>query len=216
MKKGKDGFYCKYIKRLIDIGCSLVALVVLSPLMLIVSILIRVNLGAPVIFTQKRIGKNEHSFTMYKFRTMTDKRDAFGELLPDIQRVTKLGEFLRSSSIDELPALFNILKGDMSIIGPRPLPMLYLPYFNSIERKRHSVRGGLSGLAQVNGRNALSWEEKFAFDIQYVEAASFDLDIRLVFYTLKKVLKRSDIGLRGVTGPEDFNIYRNRQMGESK
>lgn len=152
VRKGKDGFYCRYVKRALDICCSLAALVVLSPLLLVVGLLIRLKLGSPVFFLQERIGKNEVPFILYKFRSMTDERNNKGEILPDSQRLTRFGSFLRSSSIDELPALINILKGDMSVIGPRPLPTLYLPYFYDIERGRHSVRSGLSGLAQINGR----------------------------------------------------------------
>lgn len=211
MKKGKDSFYCRYIKRILDIVCSSVAIIILSPLFLVVSILIRIKLGKPVLFAQERIGKGENPFVMYKFRSMSNECDSNGQLLPDVQRICAFGQFLRSSSIDELPALFNILRGDMSIIGPRPLPLLYQPYFLEDERKRHSICGGLSGLAQVNGRNALSWEQKFAYDLQYVDTVSFLLDIKIVLKTIKKVLRPSDIGLRGVTGPEDFNVYRARQ-----
>jgi undecaprenyl phosphate N,N'-diacetylbacillosamine 1-phosphate transferase len=142
---------------------------------------------------------------------MTNEKDENGKLLPDEDRLTNFGSILRSSSIDELPALINILKGDMSVIGPRPLPILYKPYFTAKERERHSVRGGLSGLAQINGRNTLSWEEKFAYDLQYIDEISFMLDAKIVLLTLKKVLEHSDIGLRGVTGPIDFNIYRGGQ-----
>ncbi len=149
---------------------------------------------------------------MYKFRSMTNECDSNGNLLPDSQRIGTFGKILRSSSIDELPALLNVLKGDMSIIGPRPLPTVYQPYFYEEERKRHSIRGGLSGLAQINGRNALSWEQKFAYDIQYVDSVSLFLDVKIVLITIKKVLKRSDIGLRGVIGPEDFNTYRMNQI----
>lgn len=216
MKKGKVGFYCRYIKRLLDIVCSLTALIVLSPVLLVVSILIRTKLGSPVLFSQERIGKGEKPFVMYKFRSMSIECDFNGELLPDAQRISTFGKFLRSSSIDELPALFNILRGDMSVIGPRPLPILYQPYFLEDERRRHSIRGGLSGLAQVNGRNALSWEQKFAYDLQYVDTVSFWLDVKIILITVKKVLRPSDIGLRGVTGPEDFDTYRMRQLETTK
>lgn len=210
--KGKDGIYCRYIKRVLDIICSSVALIVLSPILLIVAILVRVKLGSPILFSQERVGKEEKPFIMYKFRSMSNACDSDGELLPDVQRISWFGKFLRTSSIDELPALFNILVGDMSVIGPRPLPTLYKPYFFESERKRHLVKGGLSGLAQVSGRNALSWEQRFTFDNQYVDSVSFWLDVKIVLITIKKVFKRSDIGLRGVTGPEDFNTYRRHQM----
>lgn len=216
MKSKKDGIYYRYIKRLLGIACSLLALILLSPILLVVAILIRIKLGSPVLFAQERIGKDEKPFVMYKFRSMSNAKDAKGELLPDTQRIGKFGKFLRSSSLDELPALINILKGDMSVVGPRPLPTLYKPYFYENERKRHSIRGGLSGLAQVSGRNALSWEQKFAFDNEYVDNVSFRLDVKIVLKTVGKVLKRADIGLRGVTGPEDFNTYRTRQMEISK
>lgn len=208
--------YRIYVKRLLDILCSIGALIVLSPLMVVVSVLIHHKLGRPVLFIQERIGKDERPFRMYKFRSMSCEKNECGELLPDIQRTGKFGAFLRSSSIDELPALVNVLKGDMSVIGPRPLPTLYKPYFHESERKRHSIRGGLSGLAQVSGRNALSWEQKFAYDNQYVDTVSFWLDVKIVIVTIKKVFQRSDIGLRGVTGPEDFNTYRMHQMEISK
>lgn len=212
MKKGKGGFYYRYLKRLLDVICSLVALLVLSPLLLFISILIKIKLGTPIIFSQMRIGKDEKPFIMYKFRSMTNEYDVNGKLLPDSMRITSFGEFLRLSSIDELPALINVLKGDMSVIGPRPLPVLYQPYFSDTERKRHVIRGGLSGLAQISGRNALSWEQKFFFDVEYVDSVSFLLDLKIVFITIKKVLCHSDIGLRGVSGPEDFDVYRSRQM----
>lgn len=185
--------YRNYIKRLMDIFLSLIGLIVLSPVLLVVAILIRLKLGSPVIFKQERPGLNEKIFTLYKFRTMTDERDEKGKLLPNHMRLTKFGKNLRGTSVDELPELFNILKGDMSIIGPRPLLIEYLPLYNEKQRKRHSVRPGLSGLAQVNGRNAISWEEKFEYDIEYVENISFLMDFKLIFATFIKVFKRSDI-----------------------
>lgn len=216
MKQRKDGIYCRYIKRLLDIICSLLALIFLSPILVVVSILVRIKLGFPVLFAQERIGKDEKPFVMYKFRSMSNAKGTDGELLPDTQRIGKFGKLLRSLSLDELPALINIFRGDMSVVGPRPLPTLYKPYFYESERKRHSIRGGLSGLAQVSGRNALSWEQKFAFDNEYVDNVSFWLDVKIVFKTVGKVFKRADIGLRGVTGPEDFNTYRTHQMEISK
>lgn len=159
----------------------------------IVAILVRVNLGSPVIFKQKRPGLNEKIFTLYKFRTMTDERDENGELMPDEVRLTKFGKFLRSTSLDELPEVWNILKGDMSVIGPRPLLVEYLPYYTEKEHHRHDVRPGLTGLAQVNGRNFLSWEEKFAIDLLYVSGISFQKDYRILLLTVKKVFCREDI-----------------------
>lgn len=216
MKKGKDGFYCRYVKRILDIICSLAAMIVFGWLYAIIAILVRIKLGSPVIHKAKRVGKDNKVFTFYKFRSMTNERDGNGNLLPDTQRITKLGAVLRTYSLDELPEAVNILKGDMSVIGPRPLPEMYLPYYTDTERARHSVRGGLSGLAQVSGRNALSWEEKFKYDLEYVENVSFFLDVKIVFLTIKKVLHHADIGLRGVTGPEDFNTYRSKQMEATK
>ena len=196
----------KYVKRFFDIVSSLLAIIVLSPLLLIVSILVRIKLGSPVLFKQERPGKDEKIFTLMKFRTMTDERDENGELLPDEVRLTKFGKFLRSTSIDELPELFNILKGDMSVIGPRPLLVKYLPYYNEQEKHRHDVRPGLSGLAQVNGRNNVTWEEKFAWDIKYVENMSLGMDIGILFKTIKNVISSSeDVTLNAI---EDFDEYR--------
>jgi len=172
---------------------SLIAIIVLSPVFLVVAVLVRVKLGSPIIFKQERPGLNEKIFTLYKFRSMTDERDENGELLPDSVRLTKFGKFLRSTSLDELPELFNILKGDMSIIGPRPLLVQYLPLYDEHQRRRHEVRPGLSGLAQVNGRNAISWEEKFNLDIEYVNNISFILDWKIIFLTIKKVFVREGI-----------------------
>ena len=216
MKAAKDSIYCRYVKRFFDIACSLLALVVLSPILIILSISVRVKMGSPVLFAQERIGKDEKPFVMYKFRSMSNTKDANGELLPDVQRIGTFGKLLRSTSLDELPALINIFKGDMSVVGPRPLPTIYKPYFYESERKRHTIRGGLSGLAQVNGRNALSWEQRFALDNEYVDNISFWLDVKIVLATIRKVFKRADIGLRGITGPEDFNIYRSHQREISK
>lgn len=189
----KNGIYKKFIKRPMDIALSLLAIIILSPVLLIVALLVRVKLGSPVIFKQRRPGLNENIFTLYKFRTMTDEKDENGELLPNDIRLTKLGRMLRATSLDELPELFNILKGDMSLIGPRPLLAEYLPLYNEIQKHRHDVRPGLSGLAQVNGRNAISWEEKFDFDIEYVENLTFLLDLKIILKTLLKVLKREGI-----------------------
>lgn len=189
----KSGIYRKYIKRLLDIVLSLIAIICLSFVFLIVAFLVRVKLGSPVLFKQKRPGMNEKIFLMYKFRTMTDERGEDGELLPDDVRLTKFGKFLRSTSLDELPELFNILKGDMSLVGPRPLLVQYLPLYNEHQKRRHEVRPGLSGLAQVNGRNAISWEDKFNLDVEYVENISFITDIKIILLTMKKVFIREGI-----------------------
>lgn len=176
-----------------DFCLSLIAIIVLSPLFVVLAIMVRKKLGSPVLFKQERPGLNEKIFVMYKFRTMTDHKDNNGDLLPDEQRLTKFGNFLRSTSLDELPELFNVLRGDMAVIGPRPLLIKYLPLYNAQQKRRHQVRPGLSGLAQVNGRNAISWEEKFELDIRYVNSISFIGDIKIIFKTFKKVFKREGI-----------------------
>lgn len=185
--------YRLFIKRLLDFVLSLIALVILSPVILIVAILVKIKLGSPVLFKQERPGKNEKIFRMYKFRTMTDEKDENGNLLPDDIRLTKFGKVLRSTSLDELPELFNILKGDMSIVGPRPLLVKYLPLYNEYQKHRHDVRPGFTGWAQCNGRNALSWEEKFDLDVYYTKHVSFLLDLRIIFKTIKIVLFREGI-----------------------
>ncbi|GEN30142.1 lipopolysaccharide/colanic/teichoic acid biosynthesis glycosyltransferase [Cerasibacillus quisquiliarum] len=189
----KNNFYKKYIKRVFDIVFSLFALILLSPVLLILAVLIKLNLGSPILFKQQRPGLYGKVFTIYKFRTMTDEKDETGELLDDHLRLTKFGRFLRSTSMDELPELLNILKGDMSFIGPRPLLVEYLPLYNNEQMRRHEVRPGLSGLAQVNGRNELSWEEKFYHDIYYVDNVSLYLDLKIFFLTLRKVIMREGI-----------------------
>ena len=185
--------YRKYIKRLLDIVISLTALVVLSPVLLIVAILVRCKLGSPIIFHQQRPGYNEEIFKLCKFRTMTDERDENGELLPDAVRLTKFGRMLRATSLDELPELWNILKGDMSLIGPRPLIVSYLPYYTTEEKLRHTVRPGLTGLAQVSGRNLLDWDKRFATDVEYVRNLTFAMDVKIFFLTIKKVFVRENI-----------------------
>ncbi|MBN1774915.1 MAG: sugar transferase [Clostridiales bacterium] len=185
--------YRRFIKRPIDFCLSLFALIILSPVIIVVALLVRVKLGHPVIFKQKRPGLNEKIFTMYKFRTMTDKKDQNGQLLPDSERLTKFGKMLRSTSLDELPELFNILKGDMSIVGPRPLLVEYLERYNACQKRRHEVRPGLTGNAQVSGRNALTWEEKFNLDVDYVDHIRFLRDIRIILMTVKKVIMREGI-----------------------
>ncbi|WHX60517.1 sugar transferase [Peribacillus frigoritolerans] len=211
MKSPKGGTYRRFIKRPMDFILSLIAIVVLSLLFLVVALLVRVKLGSPVLFKQNRPGLNENIFMMYKFRTMTDEKNENGELLPDSVRLTKFGRFLRSTSLDELPELFNILKGDMSIVGPRPLAVQYLPYYTEMERIRHSVRPGLSGLAQINGRNTASWEQRFSYDIDYVNNINFISDMKIVIETILKAVKRVDIGERGVDSPPDFDKYREKK-----
>lgn len=185
----KKGLYERYFKRLMDIVLSFTALIFLAPVLFIVAILVKIKLGSPVIFKQERPGLNEKIFTIYKFRTMTDERDEDGELLPDDSRLTNFGRKLRNYSLDELPQLFNIIKGDISIVGPRPLVVRYLPYYSEIEKCRHNVRPGLTGLAQINGRNQISWEERFLYDVNYVENVTFKNDLFLIFKTFKKVFK---------------------------
>ena len=189
--------YSKYIKRVLDIILTVIAFLILLPILLVIYLLVRIKLGKPAIFKQQRPGKNEKIFTLYKFRTMTDEKNENGELLPDEQRLTKFGKFLRSTSLDELPELINIIKGDMSIVGPRPLLIEYLPLYNEQQKKRHDVRPGLTGLAQVNGRNNLEWEEKFKQDVYYTENVSLWLDIKIILKTVKKVFKREDISEEG-------------------
>lgn len=183
----------KYIKRILDIISSLLAIIILSPLLAVTAVLVKTKLGSPVLFKQERPGKDEKIFTLMKFRTMTDERDENGELLPDEVRLTKFGKFLRSTSIDELPELFNILKGDMSVIGPRPLLVEYIPRYNEHQHRRHEVRPGLSGWAQVNGRNTVSWEDKFDMDVHYVDNYSFTMDVKILFMTVLNVLKKEGI-----------------------
>lgn len=193
MVVSKGGLYRRFFKRPMDFVLSLIAIIVLSPVFLVVAILVRTKLGSPVLFKQERPGLNEEIFSMYKFRSMTDERDAEGNLLPDSIRLTKFGRLLRSTSLDELPGLLNILRGDMSIIGPRPLLVQYLPLYNEHQRRRHEVRPGLSGLAQANGRNAISWKDKFNLDVKYVDQVSFLGDWKIIFLTLKKVFVREGI-----------------------
>lgn len=185
--------YRHFFKRFFDFILSLIAIIILSPVYIIVAILVRVKLGSPIIFTQERPGKDEKIFKMYKFRTMTDERDENGELLPDIQRLTRFGRFLRNSSLDELPELFNILKGDMSIVGPRPLLVKYLPLYNNFQKHRHDVRPGLTGLAQTNGRNETTWEKRFEYDVMYSKNVSFIGDLKIIINTIKIVLNHSGI-----------------------
>lgn len=188
------GPYEKYIKRPMDCFLSAAAIIVLSPVLLITALLVRVKLGSPVLFTQDRPGMDGKIFKLYKFRSMSDKKDKNGNLLPDDERLTTFGRKLRSTSLDELPELFNILNGDMSIVGPRPLLIEYLPYYTQEEKRRHDIRPGLTGWAQINGRNAIhSWEERFKYDLEYVDHVSFVMDLKIVFLTVYKVFKKSDI-----------------------
>lgn len=203
--------YNRFFKRLFDILISLTGIVVLSPLLLVLWVLVVVKLGKPALFTQERPGRNEKVFKLYKFRSMTDERDENGELLPDEIRLTRFGRLLRSTSLDELPELFNILKGDMSLIGPRPLLVRYLPYYTEAERHRHDVRPGLTGLAQVNGRNALGWEDRFAYDLEYVNHLTLRMDLKIIAMTVGKVLKRSGTLSGADQTVADFDVYRNGQ-----
>ena len=207
----KLSFYAKYIKRLLDIVLSLLALIVLSPIFVVLCILVRIKLGSPVFFKQTRAGKNEKPFKMIKFRTMTDAKDESGDLLPDTERFTKFGDFLRNFSLDELPELLNVLKGDMSIIGPRPLYTFYLPYYTEEEALRHIVRGGITGLAQINGRALCRWNDRFAFDVDYVKNISLINDVKILWQTVYKVFKKSDIGVPSVTDEGGLHILRDIQ-----
>lgn len=204
MRSSKVGIYGRFIKRPMDFILSLIAIIMLSPVFLIVAFLVKTRLGSPVLFKQERPGLNGTIFKMYKFRTMTDEKNENGELLPDSVRLTKFGKFLRSTSLDELPGLFNIFKGDMSIIGPRPLLVQYLPLYNEHQKRRHEVRPGLSGLAQVNGRNAISWEEKFNYDIEYVDNMNFIMDWKIILLTIKKVFIREGINSQTAATMEPF------------
>lgn len=204
--------YEKYFKRAIDILASLAALILLIPVLLILYLLVRINLGKPVFFKHQRPGKNEKIFTLYKFRSMTDERDSNGNLLPDEARLTKFGGLLRSSSLDELPELVNILKGDMSIVGPRPLVPYYLPFYNDREKHRHDVRPGLTGLAQVNGRNNITWEKRFEFDLNYIENITFLTDMKIILQTVRKVLKTEGTEIAEV----DFKMHRQMQAERSE
>lgn len=200
----KRTFYDKYIKRLIDFILSLTAIVVLSPVLVSTAILVRIKLGSPVIFKQKRPGLNEKIFTMYKFRTMTDEKDENGDLLPDEIRLTKFGKALRATSLDELPELVNILKGDMAIVGPRPLLVQYLSLYNNHQRRRHLVRPGITGYAQVNGRNSISWEEKFEFDFIYTEKIGLLIDLSIIVKTIRIVFYKEGINSETSVTMEPF------------
>ena len=198
------------IKRILDLCFSFVLLILLSPVILLILFLVKIKYGSPILFKQKRPGLNEKLFEMYKFRTMTDKRDKKGDLLPDEDRITTFGQFLRKTSFDELPGLFNVLKGDMSFVGPRPLLVEYLPLYNEEQRKRHNVKPGITGWAQVNGRNAITWEEKFELDVWYVENWSIWLDIKILLLTLVKVIRREGINQKNQVTMEKFKGENNK------
>lgn len=202
--------YREYVKRWIDFGLAFMAIIILSPVFLVLAILVRVKLGSPVLFKQERPGKDEEIFCMYKFRTMTDEKDENGNLLPDEKRLTPFGKKLRSTSLDELPELINILKGDMSIVGPRPLLVRYLPLYNDRQRRRHEVRPGFTGLAQVKGRNSISWEKKFEWDVRYVEHVSPLLDLKIVLDTIGVVLRKEGINSATSVTMEEFRGERKR------
>lgn len=212
MSGHKKGFYEKYIKRPQDFLCALAAIIVLSPIMLITAILVRTKLGSPIIFKQERPGLNGKIFTLYKFRTMTDKKDENGNLLPDEVRLTSFGKKLRSTSLDELPELFNILNGDMAVVGPRPLLVRYLPRYNAHQARRHEVRPGFTGYAQVNGRNSITWEDKFDKDVYYVDHVTFLGDWKIIFQTVSTVLKREGISSDTSATMEEFMGSASKQL----
>lgn len=197
-------FYIVVVKRILDIILSLFALIILSPILIIVAILVKIKLGGPILFTQDRVGKETKIFKLYKFRTMTSEVDSNGELLPDEVRLTKFGKILRSTSLDELPELWNIIIGDMSIVGPRPLLVRYIPLYSEFQARRHEVKPGLTGLAQVNGRNAISWPKRFEYDVEYVDSISLWLDLKILFQTVGKVFKKEGISSENSQTMEPF------------
>jgi sugar transferase EpsL len=203
--KMKNNFYISYGKRIFDLALAVPALIAFSPILVIVAFLVRMKLGAPVLFKQTRPGLHEKPFDIFKFRTMIGARDKNGKLLPDARRLTSLGAFLRKASIDELPELFNVLKGDMSLVGPRPLLMQYLARYTPEQARRHEVKPGITGWAQVNGRNAITWEEKFKLDVWYVDNRSLWLDIKIIYMTIWKIFKREGINQKGQATMEEFN-----------
>lgn len=218
MLQHKESIYEKYIKRIIDFILALGALIVFSPIIMSVAIMVRVKLGSPVLFKQPRPGKNGKVFQMYKFRSMTDEKDENGKLLPDEVRLTSFGKKLRSTSLDELPELINIIKGDMSIVGPRPQLVRDMVFMNQVQNSRHDVRQGLTGLAQVKGRNAISWEDKLKYDIEYVQNISFVNDVKIIFATIKSVFAKEGINMEGMATAEDFGDYllRTKQVTEAE
>lgn len=206
------GPYERFFKRPLDVLFGFTVVIGFLWLYLLVAVLVRIKLGSPILFMQERPGREGKVFKLYKFRSMSNAKDKNGNLLPDKDRLTEFGKMLRSTSLDELPEIFNIIKGDMSVIGPRPLAVQYLPYYSEEEMHRHDVRPGLSGLAQVNGRNSICWEEKFKFDIKYVNKVTFLMDVKIFLSTIKTVLKQQDIGVRGVDSLIDFDVYRQKQL----
>lgn len=218
MLQRKAGIYEKCIKRVLDAICAMCALVILGPIIFCIAILVRVKLGSPVIFAQPRPGKDGKVFRMYKFRTMTEERDADGNLLPDEIRLTSFGKRLRETSLDELPELFNIVKGDMSFVGPRPQLVRDMVFMTPEQNCRHNVRQGLTGLAQVNGRNSITWEDKLRYDLEYVKHLSFWNDLKIIFYTIKTVFMREGISAEGMATAEDYGDYllRTNQVSEEK
>ena len=206
------GIYEMCIKRLLDILISLAVLVLFCWLYLILAVIVRVNLGSPVLFKQQRPGKDEKIFGLYKFRTMTDKKDENGNLLPDTDRLTKFGRILRATSLDELPEMLNILKGDMSLIGPRPLLVKYLPYYTEVEKQRHSIRPGLTGLAQVSGRNLLGWDKRLAKDVEYVNHVTFMMDMKIIWMTIKTIVVRDGVEVDTSINEPDFDVERQAKM----
>lgn len=206
--------YRHFFKRFFDFTLSLTGLICLSPVLAVLCLLIRIKLGSPVFFRQLRIGKDDKPFKMIKFRTMTDARGRNGELLSDTERFTEFGNFLRSSSLDELPELLNVLKGDMSLVGPRPLYPIYLPYYTKEEARRHEVRGGITGLAQINGRALCRWKDRFSYDVQYVDNISFVNDLKILWRTVFKVATKDDIGIPSITDEGGLHIIRDVQQPE--
>ena len=207
VKSGKDGFYCRYLKRILDVFCALTAMILLCWLYAAVAVLVRIKLGSPVIFCQKRPGKDERIFKLYKFRSMTEERGENGELLPDEVRLTKFGRRLRSTSLDELPELWNILKGDMSLVGPRPQLVRDMVFMTPEQRTRHDIRPGLTGWAQVNGRNALLWENKLKYDLAYLERVSFWEDLKICFLTVRCLFTHDGVSSEGMATAEDYGDY---------
>ena len=211
MWKGKDGIYNRFVKRIFDIICASLAMIVFCWLYAIVAILVRIKLGAPVLYTAERVGRNGKTFKLYKFRSMSNAKGPDGQLLPDTERLTKFGRIIRATSLDELPEAINIFKGDMSVIGPRPLPQVYMDYYTEEELHRHDVRPGLSGWAQVNGRNAISWDKKFQYDLEYVNKVCFIEDVKIVLLTVKKVFVREGIG-QGEEHPGSLYDHREKRV----
>ncbi len=208
--------YKFFLKRVLDFVIAFMALLILFPVFIILTIILYFENEGKPFFTQDRPGKDEKIFNVLKFKTMTDKKDENGELLPDIERLTKLGTFVREKSLDEIPQLINVLKGDMSIIGPRPLRTFYLPYYSKIEKKRHTVRPGITGLAQVNGRNVISWDQRFAYDIEYVENLSLFLDFKILIKTAQKVISSSDVAASNENGMDNFDVHRQKEIASGK